>query len=52
MALIEWSVLIYWEHEVWKCEKSIVYRIKELKQKMVSKTITVEEKEELQLLIA
>lgn len=46
------STVIYWEHEVGKYELNIQYRIKELKQKMVNKTITEEEKEELKLLTA
>ena len=50
MTLIEWTPVTYGEHTVGKYEYSIDYRIKELKQKIVSKSITTEEKEELTLL--
>lgn len=47
-----WDTLSYGEHEIGKYELSIEFRIKELKQKMVHKTISDEEKEELKLLTA
>lgn len=52
MKLIEWTPITYGEHEVGKYELSIEFRIKQLKQKLVSKTITDEEKEELKILTA
>lgn len=52
MVLTEWTPVTYGEHEVGKYELSIEFRIKQLKQKLVSKTITDEEKEELKLLTA
>lgn len=52
MVLTEWTLVTYWENEVGKYEKNIQYRIKQLKQKLVSKIITDEEKEELKILVA
>ena len=46
------AAVTYGEHEVGKYQIDIQYRIKELKQKVVDKTITEEEKEELKLLVA
>lgn len=45
-----WDTLSYGEHEIGKYELNIEFRIKELKQKLVNKTISEEEKEELKLL--
>lgn len=50
MTLELGTPVTYGEHEVGKYELSIEFRIKELKQKLVNWTITVEEKEELKLL--
>lgn len=52
MTLELWTPVTYGEHEIGKYELSIEFRIKELKQKLVSKTITDEEKEELKILVA
>lgn len=52
MVLTTGTTITYGEHEVGKYELSIEYRIKELKQKLVNKTISEEEKEELKLLTA
>jgi hypothetical protein len=52
MTLTEWTPVSYGEHAVGKYELSIEFRTKELKQKIVSKTITDEEKEELKILTA
>lgn len=52
MTLTEWTPITYGEHAVGKYELSIAFRIKELKQKLVSKSITDEEKEELSLLVS
>lgn len=52
MTLTEGSPITYGEHEVGKFEMSIEFRTKELKQKLVSKTITDEEKTELSLLVS
>ncbi len=45
-----WDTVSYGEHEIGTVEKSIEFRLKELKQKLVNGTITTEEKEELSLL--
>lgn len=50
MALNEWDTVTYNSKEAGKYEKSVEYRIKELKQKVVNWTITADEKEELSLL--
>ena len=50
MTLTEWTQVTYWEHEIGKYEFNIEYRILELKKKVLNKTITTEEKEELTLL--
>ena len=50
MALTEGTPVTYGEHTVGNYEYSVDYRIKELKQKIVSKSITDEEKDELKLL--
>lgn len=52
MTLELGTPVTYGEHEVGKYELSIEFRIKQLKQKLVSKTITDEEKEELKILVA
>jgi len=50
MVLTIWDKVSYWEHEIWEYNKNILYRVKELKQKVVDWTITAEEKEELNLI--
>lgn len=50
MTLELGTPVTYGEHEVGKYELSIEFRINELKQKMVNKTISTEELEELKLL--
>lgn len=44
------NTISYGDIELWKVEMSIDYRINELKKKVVDKTITKEEIEELKLL--
>lgn len=51
MTLTEGTPVHYGEHEVGKYEVSIEYRKNELKRKLISKSITDEEKEELTLLV-
>jgi len=52
MTLIEGTPVVYGEHTVGKYELNMDFRIKELKQKLISKIITDEEKEELKILVA
>lgn len=52
MTLELGTPVTYGEHEVGKYELSIEFRIKQLKQKMVNKTISTEELEELKILTA
>ena len=48
--MAEWDTIKYWEHTVWKVEKSVEYRKKELKQKIVNWNATKAETDELTLL--
>ena len=52
MTLTEGTPVTYGEKEIGKYEYSMEHRIHVLKRKVLDKTVTTEEKEELQLLVA